>query len=241
MADVLRRVQALHARGVSRRVPDRGAVSHRVRHGGRAADICNGCGYCVRPVPFGVIDRREGDGRAWKCTLCYDRLEDGMEPACAKACPTESIQFGPLDELRERAAAAGQRAAREAGSPAPSSTWSDPDDGIGGAGRSSCCWMSRRCTGCRRTRSSPRATCRACGSTWPLRPVPCCSAAWPPRFAGTCAHEPDGRARGWPARPAANGKWRPSRRKRRPRRGRAWPGGPRAGALWRARPRPAGT
>jgi formate dehydrogenase iron-sulfur subunit len=66
-------------------------------------DICNGCGYCVVGCPFGVIDRREDDGRAWKCTLCYDRQKDGMEPACAKACPTDSIQFGDLDELRERA------------------------------------------------------------------------------------------------------------------------------------------
>ena len=66
-------------------------------------DICNGCGYCITGCPFGVIDRREGDGRAWKCTLCYDRLGDGMEPACAKACPTDSIQFGDIDELKERA------------------------------------------------------------------------------------------------------------------------------------------
>jgi formate dehydrogenase iron-sulfur subunit len=95
--------------------------------------VCNGCGYCVPACPYGVIDRRQDDGRAWKCTLCYDRLGDGMEPACAKACPTESIQFGPLDELRERAAArvtqlhaSGVADARLYGE--------DPDDGVGGDG-----------------------------------------------------------------------------------------------------------
>jgi len=66
-------------------------------------DICNGCGYCVPSCPFGVIEISEADGRAHKCTLCYDRLQDGLEPACAKACPTDSIQFGDVEELRVRA------------------------------------------------------------------------------------------------------------------------------------------
>jgi formate dehydrogenase iron-sulfur subunit len=68
-------------------------------------DVCNGCGYCIPSCPFGVIDRDAFDGRAAKCTLCYDRLEDGLEPACAKSCPTDSIQFGPYDELVETARA----------------------------------------------------------------------------------------------------------------------------------------
>ncbi len=66
-------------------------------------DICNGCGYCVPACPFGVVDLNPVDGKAHKCTLCYDRLKGGLEPACAKACPTESIQFGELEILQARA------------------------------------------------------------------------------------------------------------------------------------------
>ncbi len=70
-------------------------------------DVCNGCGYCVVSCPFGVIDRRDdplpGAGGAYKCTFCHDRQAVGDTPACAKACPTESILFGPLDDLRAHA------------------------------------------------------------------------------------------------------------------------------------------
>ncbi|MGI8700595.1 MAG: 4Fe-4S dicluster domain-containing protein [Nocardioidaceae bacterium] len=97
------------------------------------ADVCNGCGYCVPACPYGVIDQRKEDGRVFKCTLCYDRLKVGEEPACAKACPTQSIQFGELDELRERADhrvselhAQGVDVARLYGQ--------DPEDGVGGDG-----------------------------------------------------------------------------------------------------------
>jgi formate dehydrogenase iron-sulfur subunit len=114
-------------------------------------DVCNGCGYCVPACPFGVIDKRDlprtenqaplalpifgkkEDGRVWKCTLCYDRLKGGHEPACAKACPTDSIQFGELDELRVRAE---QRLAKVV-----AERWNgarlyghDEDDGVGGFG-----------------------------------------------------------------------------------------------------------
>jgi formate dehydrogenase iron-sulfur subunit len=80
-----------------------------------------------------VIDQRKDDGRAWKCTLRYDRIGDGLTPACAKACPTESIQFGELDELRARAQHRldhlhdqGETSARPYGN--------DPEDGVGGDG-----------------------------------------------------------------------------------------------------------
>ena len=66
-------------------------------------DVCNGCRDCIAACPYGVIGLDQQANVAQKCTLCYDRLQGGMEPACAKACPTQSIQFGPVDELRARA------------------------------------------------------------------------------------------------------------------------------------------
>ncbi|MFI7543627.1 4Fe-4S dicluster domain-containing protein [Actinoplanes sp. NPDC049599] len=96
-------------------------------------DICNGCGYCIPACPYGVIDQRKDDGRAWKCTMCYDRIGDGLTPACAKACPTESIQYGELDELRARAQ---HRVAKlhEQGVDSARLYGEDPNDGVGGDG-----------------------------------------------------------------------------------------------------------
>jgi formate dehydrogenase iron-sulfur subunit len=104
-------------------------------------DVCNGCGYCIPACPFGVIERREGvaghpetNGVAQKCTLCYDRLKIGHEPACAQACPTRSIQFGRQDELRERAQRRVDQLHAEGRTGARLYLAGEDDNAIGGAG-----------------------------------------------------------------------------------------------------------
>ncbi len=67
------------------------------------SDTCNGCRMCISACPFGVIDLNPVSDTAQKCTLCYDRLQAGLEPACSKACPTDSIRFGTIRELKAMA------------------------------------------------------------------------------------------------------------------------------------------
>lgn len=117
-------------------------------------DVCNGCGTCVAGCPFGVIERRDDGtintptdredrkaadmdvsdkGTANKCTLCYDRLVEGQEPACAQTCPTQSIKFGDRDDMvaqaHERVAALHEKGLTEA-----RLYGANPNDGVGGTG-----------------------------------------------------------------------------------------------------------
>jgi formate dehydrogenase iron-sulfur subunit len=66
---------------------------------------CNGCRDCVSACPFGVIHMSEERHVAQKCTFCYDRLKHNLTPACAQACPTQSIAFGRISDLKQRAQA----------------------------------------------------------------------------------------------------------------------------------------
>ena len=115
-------------------------------------DVCNGCGYCVSACPYGVIDQRKDDGRVFKCTLCYDRLDVGEEPACAKACPTNSIQFGELTSCAERAGVRVEQL-HESGVASAQLYGADPTTASAATAPSSCCSTNPRCTGCRPTRS----------------------------------------------------------------------------------------
>ena len=204
-------------------------------------DVCNGCGYCIPSCPFGVIDRDHDDGRAAKCTLCYDRLEDGLEPACAKACPTDSIQFGPYDELVDARAAARRHAARARHRGAPTCTAPATRRATSwpaASARSSCSPSRPSATGCRRrpTRRSRRTSCRP---RW-RRSAPGCSRRAARRSRSRPPARPRRRAAlgGTRWRAAATATWPPRRRqarRREPRRAGARRRPPRRSATRRRR------
>lgn len=65
---------------------------------------CIGCGYCIKGCPFNIPRISRADHKAYKCTLCSDRVAVGQGPACQKACPTQAIVFGTKDEMKAWAA-----------------------------------------------------------------------------------------------------------------------------------------
>ncbi len=132
-------------------------------------DVCNGCGYCVPSCPFGVVAVQPDAGVAQKCTLCYDRQKDGLEPACAKACPTDSIMFGPVEELRAKAEARVAKLRAEGARRTSTASTAARRATSGRWTRSSCSPTGPRCSTCRpspccRRRSSPRRTRRGCSA-----------------------------------------------------------------------------
>jgi formate dehydrogenase iron-sulfur subunit len=64
---------------------------------------CIGCGYCISGCPFNIPRLSQKDGKAYKCTLCSDRVAVGLEPACVKTCPTGAITYGAKDDMVEYA------------------------------------------------------------------------------------------------------------------------------------------
>ena len=67
-------------------------------------DQCIGCGYCMTGCPFNVPKFATSTQRVYKCTLCVDRVSNGLQPACVKACPTSCLQFGTKDDMLQIAA-----------------------------------------------------------------------------------------------------------------------------------------
>ncbi len=134
LADGLRRLQALHARGLPRGLPDRRAVPHRVRHRRRPGGRLQRLRLLRAGLPVrGASTSARSDGRRLEVHALLRPAEGRQEPACAQACPTDSIQFGELDELRERAEARLEQL-QAAGRTSAQLYVADPDDGVGGGG-----------------------------------------------------------------------------------------------------------
>lgn len=67
------------------------------------SEACIGCGYCIKGCPFNIPRISEADHKAYKCSLCVDRVSVGQAPACAKACPTQAISFGSKEDMKDLA------------------------------------------------------------------------------------------------------------------------------------------
>ncbi|MDD1016528.1 formate dehydrogenase subunit beta [Pseudomonas sp. TNT2022 ID1025] len=67
------------------------------------SEHCIGCGYCIAGCPFDVPRISQKDNKAYKCTLCVDRVSVGQEPACVKTCPTGAINFGSKADMLHQA------------------------------------------------------------------------------------------------------------------------------------------
>jgi formate dehydrogenase iron-sulfur subunit len=65
---------------------------------------CIGCGYCIEGCPFDIPRISKNDKKAYKCTLCSDRVAVGLEPACIKSCPTGALVFGSKEDMKQHAA-----------------------------------------------------------------------------------------------------------------------------------------
>jgi formate dehydrogenase beta subunit len=99
---LMRKDQCMHCAepGCLEACPAPGAI---VQYSNGIVDVdpnqCIGCGYCATGCPFDVPKFHKETGKMAKCTLCVDRVEVGLEPACIKACPTGCLQFGTKDEM----------------------------------------------------------------------------------------------------------------------------------------------
>ncbi|GAB5602394.1 formate dehydrogenase subunit beta [Thermus sp. FJN-A] len=81
-----------------------GAMAH--REGGVVTvdeKTCIGCRSCVQACPYGAVHFDEAKGVVHKCTMCYDRIANGDQPACVKACPVDALTFGRYQEIRAMA------------------------------------------------------------------------------------------------------------------------------------------
>jgi formate dehydrogenase iron-sulfur subunit len=66
-------------------------------------DKCVGCGYCTTNCPFGIPKVDAERNKSTKCDLCFDRIEQGMQPSCAKTCTADAILFGTREEMLKKA------------------------------------------------------------------------------------------------------------------------------------------